>query len=187
MISDVSEFVSEAESELLTIKQKLGATSSTYLKISSAVASMAINAIVEILNSMQRSPAIGAFRDILQSQIRSAVSVMNRIGNLDMTTDCRSYFNTNKSTLNSINSRINPASSGGCYIATMAYGDYDHPQVMVLRQFRDDYLDHRKWGKRFIKFYYAHSPLWVEHLKGHKVINSIIRKCLDLFVYLWKK
>lgn len=28
----------------------------------------------------------------------------------------------------------------GCYIATMAYGDYNHPQVIKLRKFRDDVL-----------------------------------------------
>lgn len=38
----------------------------------------------------------------------------------------------------SIDNRLNP--SGGCYIATMVYGNYDHPQVMVLRDFRDSYL-----------------------------------------------
>ena len=26
----------------------------------------------------------------------------------------------------------------GCYIATMVYGDYNHPQVLVLRRFRDE-------------------------------------------------
>jgi len=102
-----------------------------------------------------------------------------------MTTECRNYFNSNKSTLNNINSQLNP--SDGCYIATMAYGDYDHPQVMVLRQFRDLYLSNRGWGRKFINFYYANSPHWVEVLKNHKHINVLIRKILDSFVYLWKK
>lgn len=31
-------------------------------------------------------------------------------------------------------------STEGCYIATMAYGSYDHPQVMILRRYRDDIL-----------------------------------------------
>lgn len=29
------------------------------------------------------------------------------------------------------------SNSEGCYIATMAYGDYDHPQVIILRDYRD--------------------------------------------------
>jgi hypothetical protein len=113
------------------------------------------------------------------------VSVMSKISSLDMTSQCRTYFNTNDSTLNKINSQLNP--SGGCYIATMVYGDYEHPQVMVLRDFRDSYLDKRSWGKQFIKFYYKHSPNWVEHLKSHYRINRIIKFCLDSFIILWKK
>jgi hypothetical protein len=69
----------------------------------------------------------------------------------------------------------------------MVYGDYDHPQVMVLRDFRDSYLDKREWGKRFIKFYYKHSPNWVEHLKSHHKINRMIQACLDSFIFFWKK
>ncbi len=76
---------------------------------------------------------------------------------------------------------------GGCYIATMAYGDYEHPKVIVLRQFRDSYLSKYKWGQKFIKFYYTHSPRWVELLKNHKHINFLIRIMLDSFVCLWKK
>ena len=76
---------------------------------------------------------------------------------------------------------------GGCYIATMAYGNYEHPQVIVLRQFRDSYLSKYEWGQKFIKFYYAHSPRWVELLKNHTHINVLIRIVLDSFVCLWKK
>ena len=48
-------------------------------------------------------------------------------------------------TLNSLKSQLDSAmrrtsSSSGCYIATMVYGDYDEPQVMVLRDFRDGYF-----------------------------------------------
>lgn len=126
---------------------------------------------------------------MLRSKIESAVRTMEIIGMLDMTSQCRTYYNNNNNTLNSINRQLQPkpTSSGGCYIATMAYGDYDHPQVMVLRNFRDSYLSKREWGQKFINFYYANSPRWVETLKGHKHINFLIREILDSFVYIWKK
>lgn len=75
----------------------------------------------------------------------------------------------------------------GCYIATMAYGDYEHPQVLVLRQFRDDFLDNTIFGKCFIKTYYYFSPLLVEKLKNKKTVNSLIRKTLNQFIKLIKK
>lgn len=71
---------------------------------------------------------------------------------------------------------------GGCYIATMAYGSYEHPQVMVLRDFRDNYLAKRNWGTKFIATYYKYSPKLVEHLKNKVLINKIVRSILNLFI-----
>lgn len=183
--SDINTFVDGCYSDLMIIRQKLGASNSLYLKISSAVASAAINALVEKINAAQQMATITSNRESLKSDVRSALSTMSKISSLDMTSDCRTYFNNNNSTLNSINSQLNP--SGGCYIATMAYGDYDHPQVMVLRNFRDTYLAKREWGQKFISYYYRHSPGWVEKLRNHKHINYMIRRILDSFVSLWKK
>ena len=44
--------------------------------------------------------------------------------------------------------------SGGCFIATAAMGSYDHPQVMELRRFRDEWILEKNWGKSFVKWYY---------------------------------
>ncbi|MDE6522856.1 MAG: hypothetical protein K2L17_08570 [Muribaculaceae bacterium] len=187
--SDIIDLLNDTKPELQKIKNKLGSSNETYLKISSVIASAAINALVDIVNKAQKS---GEFVHVvlIRPLIDSAVNTMSMIGSLDMTPQCRTYYNNNKNTLDSINRQLQPRpapSSGGCYIATMAYGDYDHPQVMVLRQFRDSYLSNRGWGRKFINFYYANSPHWVEVLKSHKHINALIRKVLDSFVYLWKK
>lgn len=70
----------------------------------------------------------------------------------------------------------------GCYIATMAYGDYDHPQVMILRRFRDENLRPYVLGRGFIRAYYYISPKLVRFLEGKESINRIIRNILDKFV-----
>ena len=75
---------------------------------------------------------------------------------------------------------------GGCYIATMAYGNYDHPQVMVLREFRDEVLSKSQFGKWFIKTYYHYSPKMVEKMKNKKVLNTLIRKGLNQFIKIIK-
>lgn len=182
----IESFIDICKPDLMSIKQKLGINNDLYIKISSAVVSSAINALVDNINKAQSLAQFSSDKSSIRSSVSSAVSIMSKISTLDMTSECRSYFNNNNATLNRINSQLTP-SSGGCYIATMAYGDYDHPQVIVLRHFRDEYLDKRDWGKRFIKYYYAHSPIWVEHLKSHKLINRFIRKGLDFFVYFLKK
>ena len=188
---DILNLIRNARPELNKIKAKLGPNDDTYLKISSAIASATINALVDIINKEQESVSIygPSAALMLRPKIESAMQTMSVIGTLDMTSQCRTYYNNNNNTLSSISRQLQPkpSSSGGCYIATMAYGDYDHPQVLVLRQFRDSYLSQRNWGKKFISFYYANSPRWVETLKDHKRINSLIRKLLDSFVYFWKK
>lgn len=73
-------------------------------------------------------------------------------------------------------------SEGGCYIATMAYGDYNHENVITLRKFRDKILNKYFFGRIFIKVYYKLSPKLVALLKGNVRINSYIRKTLNLFV-----
>lgn len=74
-----------------------------------------------------------------------------------------------------------------CYIATMAYGDYEHPQVIVLRKFRDSVLKKYFIGKLFVNLYYFISPKIVLVLKNNNTINRIIRKILDkLIVYIIK-
>jgi len=77
--------------------------------------------------------------------------------------------------------------SNKCYIATMAYGDYDHQQVIELRRFRDNFLSKTIAGRRFIKLYYRYSPSLVEMLKNKENINLIIRNGLDQFIKAIKK
>ena len=48
--------------------------------------------------------------------------------------------------------------SGSCFVATACFGDYDHPTVMVLRQFRDLTLMENRAGRAFIIFYYRRGP-----------------------------
>ena len=91
------------------------------------------------------------------------------------------------STAKQVGSTISSATSGSCYIATMAYGNYDHPQVLELRQFRDGFLSKTILGLYFIKFYYKYSPLLVEKLKNKPKINELIRTFLDQLIKLIKK
>lgn len=83
---------------------------------------------------------------------------------------------------NNTPSRSNSQKSEGCYIATMAYGDYDHPSVMILRQFRDERLLTNYVGRLFVSFYYWISPKIVKALTGHRRTNAIIRTVLDKIV-----
>ncbi len=79
------------------------------------------------------------------------------------------------------------SSSSGCYIATMVYGNYDAPEVMVLRKFRDEVLSRSSGGRYFIKQYYHYSPLFVKRFHKNKAINKTAKLLLDNWIkYLSK-
>jgi len=47
---------------------------------------------------------------------------------------------------------------GSCFVATAAYRDPAHPDVVYLRAFRDRWLAHRAWGRAFIAVYWRVGP-----------------------------
>lgn len=77
-----------------------------------------------------------------------------------------------------------PRKSEGCYIATMVYGDYEHPQVIKLRKFRDHTLKNTPQGRHIIKVYYTYAPSLVKKFEQKKEVNSLIRYGLDCFITL---
>lgn len=88
-----------------------------------------------------------------------------------------SYHN-NSNTIHSSNS----SKKEGCYIATMVYGDYNNPNVLVLRKFRDERLLTNVMGSLFVRFYYWLSPRLVKRLENKKRINAIIHYLLNRIV-----
>lgn len=73
-------------------------------------------------------------------------------------------------------------SSGGCFVATMAYGSYDAQEVLVLRAFRDRFLDKFGAGRRFIRWYYANSPGFVSKHEHKTWLRKSLRTFLNMFV-----
>ena len=64
---------------------------------------------------------------------------------------------------------------GGCYIATACYGSYTHPDVIILREFRDNFLLKNYLGILFVRFYYRFSPYFAKKLKTWNNINKYVK------------
>lgn len=77
-------------------------------------------------------------------------------------------------------------SSGGCFIATAAYGSYLDPQVELLREFRDRYLMTNAAGRAFVDFYYRNSPPIAEFIARHDSFKTATRIALTPVVYAVK-
>ncbi|MBI5777851.1 MAG: PQQ-binding-like beta-propeller repeat protein [Planctomycetes bacterium] len=76
--------------------------------------------------------------------------------------------------------------NNGCFIATAVYGSYNHPNVMVLRNFRDRHLITNAPGRRFVSLYYKVSPPIAEYLKQSPVKAGVVRLALTPVVYAMK-
>lgn len=77
---------------------------------------------------------------------------------------------------------INYSSNEGCYIATAVYGDYDAPEVKVLRKFRDAVLNKSIIGRLFVRIYYKCSPTMAIRLKNSVRLSCFVRRILDRIV-----
>jgi len=65
--------------------------------------------------------------------------------------------------------------TGGCFIATAAYGSPLHPYVKILRNFRDTCLIPSEPGRAFVRLYYKYSPFAADLISKHKALKGVIR------------
>jgi len=198
-VFNAKQLLVSARPYLNNIKAILGSTDDLYLGLSSRIASDAQNMCVSEINKLQEKISLTfdnasklATILLLKEKVDEAWDVQNTIGSMDLRNDFRARHNTNRSSLSNLKSQLaqirsSSSSGGGCYVATMAYGDYNHPKVMALRQFRDNVLAKSALGRHFIMTYYFISPKLVEVLKNQKAINELIRKALNQIIKLIEK
>nr|WP_162623748.1 CFI-box-CTERM domain-containing protein [Paracoccus saliphilus] len=74
-----------------------------------------------------------------------------------------------------------PASSS-CFVATAAFGDRLHPDVVSLRAFRDLHLRRYTAGRWFIWFYWQVGPLMARHVSPHHWTGRTCRSSLTRLV-----
>lgn len=195
-ISNAKDLVVSCKPKLINIKTALGSTDDFYSKLSSAVVNNALNALISVVNEAQNGLQYDRTKLFtLPTTISSALEVINLMSGMDMVYELRNRFNQNKTTISNIQSQLNQvtnrqssssSSSGGCYIATMAYGSYEHPQVIELRKFRDNTLSKTAFGRGFIRIYYKYSPKLVELLKDKHLVNQSIKSVLNTLIRIIK-
>ncbi len=69
-----------------------------------------------------------------------------------------------------------------CFIATAVYGHQMAPEVVALRQFRDETLRKYWLGNKFIAAYYRLSPPVASWLRTKPMLSGIVRHVLDRLV-----
>jgi len=71
-----------------------------------------------------------------------------------------------------------PSPSGGCFIATAAYGTPAAEQIDVLREFRDVVLLESTVGSQFVALYYQLSPPVADFIAGNELLRTLVRELL---------
>ena len=66
--------------------------------------------------------------------------------------------------------------TSGCFVATACYGNYDAPEVIVLRNYRDEKLLKTFSGKLFVSFYYSVSPFFAKQILKSDFLKKAIRQ-----------
>lgn len=75
-----------------------------------------------------------------------------------------------------------PAGGIKCLIATATYNSPQHPNIKILRDFRDKYLMSNKIGRKLVDLYYKYSPFVADLIAKNKVLKVIVRIQLVPFV-----
>jgi len=65
--------------------------------------------------------------------------------------------------------------SGGCFIATAAYGTDTARQLDILREFRDEVLLPSSLGAEFVSLYYKTSPPIADFISQHEVLRTVVK------------
>ncbi len=174
--------IKKCEPKLLQLKTK--DSGKPYIDTSDLVVNVAMGMIVAELNSAQANFTPSQINS-LSAKLTQARNLIATIRRMDMSSATKNRLLTNMTSIVSSDVQIKAAiekRSSGCYIATMAYGSYEHPQVLILREYRDQKLSRSTLGRAFIKSYYAASPYFVVALKNHHRINKLIRSILNVFI-----
>jgi len=201
--------ITDSKVVLTKMRNDYGENDETVIDLSDQVVQIVINLVIKHINNheIKKNQFLWIRRNDIgrtEPNTRECKEVLSKINSFLMTEKTRKRYKENykivsKNLKNEQSSNTTtfedlllqrkvqqPLEDDGCYIATMVYGDYEHPQVLVLRGFRDSFLAHSLLGRSFIRFYYKYSPSWVKALENNRLINQAIKRSLNQFIKLLK-
>lgn len=156
-----------SRSRIILEKMKgiVGENNADYISYSSLLANVCLSCCVKYANETQK------FAPLLP--------IMAQLNALNTEPEVRSRLRENTAILSGNAKQEN---AGGCFVATWAFGDYDAPEVLVLRTFRDDFLAASFVGRAFISSYYRISPALVRTLGDRRYLKRATRYSLSKLI-----
>lgn len=84
------------------------------------------------------------------------------------------------------NMRIESKAGATCFVASVAYDDPNHPDVMYLRGFRDNELNNSAGGRAFIAWYWRNGPKLARVVGKSSLLRDMSRCVIFWIVRLLK-
>jgi hypothetical protein len=179
--------------KLSKIERKLGSNDEIYKKFCDGLA----YAIIELINfpitNAHGLTYAGDYKKHLndpeiiniKNSLTKTVPILNKLNQLKLSSNVKNEVINLLNTVKVLEKKLDP--SGGCYIATYVYEDYNSPEVIRFRIFRDTYLSNSYLGVLFIKFYYNISPKLIKLFSNNKYFKIINKYILDFILRFIKK
>lgn len=170
----IDDFILQCKKDLAAIKIEVGSSHDAFIGLSNSVAEISVFFTIKYVNTT--------------SDYSGALKILESLDpfSLVLKTDLVNRIKENKDILtqNSITKALSSykKKQGICYVATMVYGDYNAPEVKILRQYRDNVLAKHFTGQLFIKVYYRTSPLFVRIFRNNKLVKHGIRRILSKII-----
>ncbi|MCI0565499.1 MAG: hypothetical protein MN733_44110 [Nitrososphaera sp.] len=114
--------------------------------------------------------------------IEAHLDTVHRLPRGELRHDVRSNINTGSGHMT-----IESSSRGPCFVATTAYGDRNHPDVVLLRKFRDEVLVNSSAGRRFIDWYWRAGPYLARGISHSPRLRYCSRWLISCLVFLTRK
>ncbi len=80
-----------------------------------------------------------------------------------------------------------PESDSPCFVATSVYDSGSHPNVELLRRFRDEVLLRSQLGRKAVATYYQIGPGLAQATRRRDWLKRSFRLALDIFVFLLRR
>jgi curved DNA-binding protein CbpA len=204
VLEELQKSLKECKEKLTSLKQKQNIKYSSYLDVSSTVVRNAMEIAENLLNDLIKNCLVrpdDLFKKFTPAARTQAVltwlndifkHIITPLENFEMNEVTKEIYLLKKQYYTELKTDFEKKTSQketgkGCYIATMAYGNYNNYNVLILRYYRDNILETKIFGKQLIKLYYFVSPYLVKVLKDNDIANRVIRSVLNKFVGHIKK
>lgn len=188
-----TELLSRNQKKLNVIEASVGSNDEVFEELSDILAMSVVGIIRFPINYAKLMTMASDFKNSLNTSemikikrnITESIWTLDNLSQLKVSPNVKFQISNLKETAKVLDKKFNPSS--GCYIATYVYGDYDAPEVIKLRLFRDSFLIKYWAGKHFVNLYYFISPKIISGFGNNKLFKNVSKRFLDrIIIYLEK-